>query len=58
MSVVGWIGVVLAVIGLCEFGLFAALGRVNPNIARRQRVLYINAGANIVVGLLLVLIFR
>jgi hypothetical protein len=58
MGVGAIVGIVLAAIGVIEFGLFRVLGRTNPNIARRQRFLYINAGANVVIGLLLLLIFR
>jgi hypothetical protein len=53
-----WVGVILAIIGVLEFGMFAVLGRTNANIARRQRLLYLNAGVNVVIGLLLILIFR
>jgi hypothetical protein len=58
MSTIGWIGAALAAVGVCEFGLYALLARTNAGIARRRRLLNINAGVNVVVGLTLFLIFR
>jgi hypothetical protein len=58
MNVVQWVGAALAVIGAAEFALFSQLAKVRSTIADKKTILYANATLNIVVGLLLVLIFR
>lgn len=58
MSIGQIIGLALVIIGGAEFVIFRHLATVKPNIAQRKTLLYVNAGFNVVLGAVLIAVFR
>ena len=56
MTILRAIGIFLILLGIAEFIVFRYLARSRENIARRLGLLNLNSAANVVVGIVLVVV--